>query len=481
MADLRVGEAAPQTRALPGLRLPRLLLPAAALWAGFAWFFTRPARLFDADSYLHLALARTLATHGLVDQLSWARFSVLGEHYGDKELLFHVLLVPFVLLTDPELGGKLALALLCAALALSLGELARRALGRVGWLVPIFVFGSGSFALRTLRLRPELLALLVLLWVVWALGEHRYRLAAALSCAFALSHTAFHSLLGLSVLCFGWTRWVERRWDWPLLAAPAVGCTAGVLLHPQFPNNLRVFWVQNVELFRHRAELDVGEEFQPHTTLDLAQLDAWFWLALLVLVVARTPRASDSERLRRTAAFALIAALAFGGLFAQMGRFATLFIPFSALAVCYGLAARGLGVGARLALPAGRNAASGAVLAVLAAMSCANLGLTAFINWRLAGSFDPSARRELEVLAQHVPPGARVAANWNDAELYAFHAPHARYLNVFDPVFMATRDPDRYAVLRDVLSGALPDIPGAVRGALDSEYLAISSGHQALL
>ena len=464
------------------VRLPFWIVPGAGLWAGFALFFTRAARLLDADSYLHLALARTLAAHGFVDHLGWARFSTLGRSYGDKELLFHLLLVPFVKLAEPELGGKLALALLCAAIAVSLWQLGRLALGRAGALLPVLVFGSGSFMLRALRLRPELLAILLLLWVVWALAERRCWLASALSCAFALSHTAFHSLLILSLLFGVWSRWSERRWDWQLVAAVAVGCVAGVLIHPQFPTNLSVFWVQNVEFFRWRARLDVGGEFQPHTTLDLLQLDLWFWVGLAALVAARSPEAAETNaHARRMAAFCWIAAGAFGLLFAQMGRFATLAMPFAGLALCFELSARGLGVGARMRLPGGRSCPSVVGLGVIAALSCGSAGLTAFINWRMAGSFDAGLRGELEQLARRLPVGARVAANWDDAELYAFHAPHARYLNVLDPVFMAVGDPARHALWREVMAGSLPDVPSAITRGLDSEYLAFSGPHEALL
>jgi hypothetical protein len=116
------------------------------------------------------------------------------------------------------------------------------------------------------------------------------------------------------------------------------------------------------------------------------------------------------------------------------------------------------------------------VLLSLAALSCANALGIAFVNWRMAGSFDPSLRRELDRLAQQLPAGSNVAANWDDAELYAFHAPHARYLNVYDPVFMAVGDPVRHAIWTEVLAGSLPDIPAAVNRALESQYIAISVG-----
>jgi len=469
-----VGHAAPRTRVV--------WLLWAAVFAGFVFFFTRPARLFDADSYLHLALARDFVARALAGQLDWARFSTLAQSYGDKELLFHLLLVPFAHSTDAELGGKLALAGLCFSLAWSLWWLGAQALGARGWVVPLLVFGSGSFVLRAIRLRPELLALLLLLWVVWALAQRRPWLAGVLACAFTLSHTAFHSLLGLAVAFFAWVRFRDRRWEWQLLAAVFAGVASGVLLHPQFPRNLSVFWTQNVELFRMRAALPTAQEFGAHSIVDIAALDGLFWLGLVLVFLSRTRAVPGSENVQRMAAFCAIAALAFGALFTQMGRFATLFIPFVALSCAFALRARGFELGARVKLPAGRSLSSLPTIAAVAALSCGVAGLTALLNWKVAGSFDASLRAEQKQLARLLPPGARVAASWDDAETYVFHAPHARYLNLYDPVFMAARDPERHGQWLSVLSGAASDPADVVKRDLDSDYLAFSvAGREALL
>lgn len=485
-----VGGAVESKTRLALARTPRALriaLRSVPVFACFALLFTWPARLYDSDAYLHLSLARTVAAHGFLDHLEWARFSTLGRAFGDKELLFHLLLVPFVKFGYAELGGQIALALLCTAIAISLWELGGQALGRRGVLVPLLVFGSGSFMLRAIRLRPELLAMLLLVWIVWTLAQRKYWVAAALSFAFAFSHTAFHSLLGLAVLCVAWQLWSERRWEWQLVAATWSGVVLAVLLHPQLPRNLSVFWVQNVVLFGLKGQLDHGPELSPYPLDELAQLDALFWLGLLALAAstarigmstARDARASDPTR--RMAAFCWIATACFTVLFASMSRFATLVIPFAALAVSFELAARSSATPAiadeRLRLFGGRSWPAVPILSVFAALSVAH-GLTiAFVNFRLGGSFDRGLRHELDELAQWLVPGCTVAANWNDAELYAFYAPHARYMNVYDPVFMAVADPGRYALWMDVLAGGVPDTAAAIHDQLESEFVAFQAG-----
>src|SRR5207244_11203476 len=108
-----------------------------------------------------LAAARDSAVHGLFDRPAWARFSIMHDGFGDTELLFHVLLIPFTRLADPTRGGVVALALLGALIAALLAHQAMAAVGRWGLAIPLLVFGSAAdFMLRAIRLRPELLSLL---------------------------------------------------------------------------------------------------------------------------------------------------------------------------------------------------------------------------------------------------------------------------------------------------------------------------------
>ena len=53
-------------------------------------------------------------------------------------------------------------------------------------------------------------------------------------------------------------------------------------------------------------------------------------------------------------------------------------------------------------------------------------------------------------------------------------APQGRYLNVLDPVFMATPYPEHHLAWSRVWSGVEPDVPLVLVDALSSELLAYS-------
>jgi len=125
----------------------------STLWASVGLVFAASALVLcllyvrlpvlpDGDSYYHLAVARAYAERGLFHRLEWARLSIMYDGFGDKELLFHVLLVPFAVLSDPTTGGFIALALLGALVAAALAHGAVAAIGRWGIAIPLLVFGA---------------------------------------------------------------------------------------------------------------------------------------------------------------------------------------------------------------------------------------------------------------------------------------------------------------------------------------------------
>jgi len=445
-------------------------------WAVFYALYMPLVLLFDTDSYLHLAIAREYGQQGMLQSLDWARFSVMHDGYGDKELLFHLFLAPFAGWMDAETGGKLALALLNALIATTLFHLGSRAQGRWGGLAALLVFGlSGTFALRMIRLRPELLSVLLLLWIVMAAGQRRYRTLAALTFAYAYAHTAVQALFGLCIGWFVWNAWAHRRWCWQLLAYPAAAIGLAFVLHPQFPANLDIWVVQNVDFFKYKSVLDVGEEFRSLTTKELLTLD-WAWAAALVAMVWSRKRDDAEAPPREIAPAFWIAALPFGVLFAMMSRFSTLFVPLATLGLLFELRERGFVLGATTQLPGGRAIRTTVVALLIGALGCTWTGRQVVTVLENGGSMAPANRDAFVDFDANLPDGATVAAPWGLAGDLVFWAPQGLYLNLFDPVFMAVAHPEKHRAQAAIFAGAEPDTPLTAHMTLDSEYIAYPIG-----
>jgi hypothetical protein len=398
----------------------------------FAFLFLRMSILVDADSYYHLAVARWYGQEGVATPIPWARFSLLSSG-ADKEWLFHLLLIPFTL-GDAAVGGRLALAVFNAALAAVIARYAASVIGPFGFAVPVWLWiAAPPFFARAVRLRPELLALLLILIAIGAASTRRYVLFGLIAFAFTLGYTAWHVFLFLALL---WA-WRDRR-----LAVPAIiGTVAGLILRPHPLANLHLWYVQNVEFFRWAGKLDVGDEIRPPSLHTL-----WTSLAFLLAVALLIRRTRPAWHVAIAAGLFLI-------LFTRFGRMATYVYPLVLLAVLSEKARRHapliLGATLLLALPLAREPMLIDLL-----------------------THDYATEADLESFGRAVPPGAKVAATWGDGETYAFWAPQGRYLNVLEPLFMLARDPRAYEAQRRLFSGLDPD-PAATARELDSDFIAL--------
>jgi hypothetical protein len=440
--------------------------------ATFHAVYQRFPALYDADAYYHLAVARAYAQRGVFDTLDWARFSIMHDGFGDKDFLFHVLLMPGAMLDDPTAGGVMTLALLNAAIATVLGYAGVSTIGRWGLVVPLIVFGTaGDFALRMDRLRPELLSLLLILVAIPLASQGRVKLLGLVACLYALSYTAVHAFLGLCVLFFLQQIWAERRADWRLIVYPATGAALGIVLHPHFPTNVTVWLVQNFDFFRLKDILDVGPEIQSRTTRDVLVHNLGWWTFLAVLwrsrVVTRAP--STDTRLRD---FTIVATVTFAVLFILMARFVTYFVPLATLTLLYAMHAGGETPGKVVRLPW-----RGHVPAVVALSLCLFSILPTIRDGyrrmeRSSRSFQAGTPVDGEAFGRAMPDGARVMAPWAATHQFVFWAPHASYLNVLDPVFMVAKDEATHRLSMDVFEGREPDVPLLAPTQLDSEYYA---------
>lgn len=422
----------------------------------FAFFFLRLAVLVDSDSYYHLAVARLYGEQGIFAIQPWGRFSLLANG-GDKEFLFHLMLVPFATLFDPAVGGRIALALLNAALVTTLAWYAARAAGPAGLAFPLWLWiAAPPFFARVVRLRPELLALLIILLAIGAVARRRYVALGVLACAFALGYTAFHVFVALALLWFAVDWWMTRRADVRLVVATLAGTMAGLVVRPHALANIRLWYVQNVEFFRFASQLDVGNEIRP-PSLHALMTSIVFAITIAALV-ALARRAQDAPR-DAGAPFALAAAIVFLILFARFGRMSTYAFPLVAVAAILWCGAR-----ARRALP-WLFAAS----ALLALPSALDPNMLRLLN------DDVATEADLERFGRAVPRGAKIAANWGDGELYAFWAPQGRYLNVLEPLFMARPYRRAYDAQARLFAGLEPDVAGVARRELDSDFIAFDA------
>ncbi|MDX1583838.1 MAG: hypothetical protein R3338_09590, partial [Thermoanaerobaculia bacterium] len=433
-----------------------------------AFFYLRAGYLYDADSYVHLAVARLYGEEGIAKGLPWPRFSVMHDQYGDKEFLFHVALMPLVMTSDPAVAGRVSLAIFNALLVTILALLFTRHLGWIGLAVPWWLLAaSPPFLNRVIRLRPEILGLILFLLAAAFFIRRRWILLGLVALLYPLSYTAFHVLFGLVVVwaVLEWLR--ERRLEWKAVVATAAGIVIGNLIHPHPIDHLKVWWLQNVRYFSLKQVVEMEEEIMPPSWQEVIFVNGGWWLvaiAALAFIVFKSRRVPITRELVVYGSTGLF----FFVLYLQMGRMVLYAIPFLGLFLSSALA----GARASQQKAEGRTGESGLWSftgpswgIALIVLMLAGVPLGFMFDMRLP-FFDRTVRgipvsseADLERFGRSMPQGARVAADWDDTQLYAFWAPQGRYLNMYDPLFMAVDSPDAYRSLQKIFAGEVYDIP----------------------
>ena len=312
-----------------------------------------------------------------------------------------------------------------------------------------------------------------------AIARRRYRLLSAIAALCALLHrvSRFRRLVCAHLS-------LRRLGAAPLgVAASRLrgrGTAVGLLVHPHFPktSDLGPADLRVLPLSLH--VLDVGSEILPNYTDVTLMVNLGWALGLGVLWLST----AQTRRRRRSRARSI-----WTGLADVYGVAAVVFSKYSISMSRFSLyRCRSRPCGSRLdPLADARSAAGRACRGVarrvplaLAAAACiavsAPEALRQWKNLDLRTQAGPGqVRLPREAFSAALPPGALVAAPWQQTSIYMLWAPQALYhLNVLDPVFLAAGDPARHTAQANVFSGEEPDVPLAVAAALDSQLLTYS-------
>jgi hypothetical protein len=432
-------------------------------------------RPWSYDEYYHIGIARLMRSDFRIDAFHWTPFSILADHFADKEPLFHLLLMPFAGLSLEKAGLAgvlLGQIFLVASFGFILWKLAvPRA--------PFYLFalaGLGPmFALRAEMCRPHIWLIGFSLLVIGLLAADVSWKVLAPACAlFGLAHTggwiaiAFAGLWAVA----GFLSRVpsERRFVWQPMAAAAGGWLAGQLVHPNIPENFRLFWIQNfIVPFQSTAagnaalRSQIGAELTPPELAVLVdQWPAFIAPLLIVFLLLGNPRLRTRATVTATAvSFAFLIAGTF-----FMRRFFELGAPMALLALALILRER-----TALGLPP---------LFRRAGLFLAGLGIVlgSFWTWsaiRIQGFGVASPPLKMaQWLAERGKPGERVfTAQWADSAPLFYFAPQLQSMVVLDPTFFYVKNPSLFAGYARIAEGRHPSPARAIRERFGARWVTV--------
>ncbi len=443
---------------------------------------------FDGDTGYHLAVAQLLAEHGFLQEFPWTRMSWLADHYADKELLFHVLMIPVAFL-DPNFAARLCGAFFGGLALAGMYWILRTERVPRSLLWPLVaLLSSGAFVHRFALVRPHLLSIPLAMLVLWASARKNTGWLFVACLLFPLSYTAWHLpivLVGIVELARSVS---QHRIEPASIVATLVGLGLGIVLHPNFPANLEFFWIQNVDVLLGTAwagaeGFELGGEFKPYSMMGMVR---YMTVPTLMGVVAVTL----GWRVRKADVLPLamaLAALAFGVLTLKTQRFIEYQAPVSALALGLAWTAGPLcGLGRWPGVGSVSHGASRAGDSTprwqLLPTGLLLLGLvwTAVLGTRpiemLRGRtilFPPKVTAELQ---QAIPEGSKVVTcDWEFTGEMMLALPERSFLVALDPVFFFRAHPEAYRAWFSLVRTP-PERPAAIaRDVLDGEYVLCDS------
>ncbi len=434
--------------------------------------------LYGYDGYFHIRYAQVLRSQGISRTFPWWQETFLRDHFADKDFLYHVLLIPFTF-GDLIRGGKLAAVLFGAAALGVFHIVAHRLRVPRPWAFSLFLLASSAVLLYRLGFtRPLVPAVALALAGTGAILIGSAGWAFAFAAVYPHLHISFHLLPCVALLHDALRgRDAGGRRSFRLTGWTFAGAAAGALLSPYVPNNLYLWWVQNVRVLGMAwggpDDLRMGVEIGAMRSDALLQHNIGVFAALFaaVFLIARGRRRASPQAITL-----LVISSGFLALTMLSRRFVEFWAPYTLLLA--GVAARDAkdDAGGRTedrareeseeppgpgATTSRRRAAGAAVAA------CGVLLFTYNVTsaWRFIGDDPgPTYAGASEWMRANIPPGETIFhLDWDDFPQLFFFNPQFHYLLGLDPTFMYLTDPARWRLWSDVAHTNVEDIYTPIR------------------
>ena len=255
----------------------------------------------DYDGYYHVKWSRELwdsmKNGPFPPQFPWLPLTTLNpKDYVDHHLLFHIFQIPFVTWSDARLGAKIASAVFASLAVLSCYWLLLRYRIRypLVWLIALLAC-SAPFLFRMNMAKAPPFAIIYLILAIHFFFQRKYWALLPLSLIFTWTYDLFVLLL---MATFFWVVTVaitERSLAWRPMLYVVIGCAAGMVINPYFPENFQQLWEHiTIKLTASDFNTKVGWEWYPYDSWEFLGNTAVACIAMLVGYIAFEP----SERRR---------------------------------------------------------------------------------------------------------------------------------------------------------------------------------------
>jgi hypothetical protein len=295
----------------------------------------------DFDGYYHIKWTRELwgsiKANSFPPSFPWLPLTTLGpKEYVDHHLLFHIMQIPFAAFRDPRLGAKIGSIVFASLAVLSCYWLLLRYHVRYAlvWLVALLAC-SAPFLFRLNMAKAPPLSIIYLVIAIHLFFQRKYWRLLPLALLFTWTYDLFLLLVMAAVFWVIAIAWTEHRFEWRPLVWVIIGCTAGLVINPYFPQNLQQLWEHmTIKLVPAEYNTKVGFEWYPYDSWEFLGNSAVACIAMFVGYIAFDP--GDRRRAQHSVFFLLLAT-ALMIMTARWKRSAEYWPPFAVLFAAFAL------------------------------------------------------------------------------------------------------------------------------------------------
>ena len=440
-----------------------ILLKTGRAWTLFSIFcailcftyllFAYPS-LFDPDSYYNIAISNFIRDTGFRYEFRWTTFSVFNGSFADKDLLLHIVILPFLYITaDPLLAGKFAILFSVAMLLLAYAFILRKYLPDIAaslfLLLPIT---SWIFSAYLLQLRSVTLSNILAMLGIYSIINRKLFYVFVLSLIYSLTHASFFMLIIFAFVCEALRTLFDEGFCTKTILLVMLGSAVGLAAHPNFPNNLFLLYLNGMlvprDLIGGMGMVFSGELGALDTRAALIDNFMLFFAFNLILWIL--------FRAGRRASLATAVWLASSTIYLTLALFAVrywyqanLFIFIALASLVNDFKENGIF----------KRAAPKIFIIILSCFIVASPLLAANLQQlkkfiKFSGEYSLRMEKAASWMSANIPKGRTIYHSYyDDSSYFICLNPGNSYINTNDPVYMYYRYPREFALMNDLSMG----------------------------
>ncbi len=269
----------------------------------------------DPDSFYHTKIALLIKEQGIVKNFPYFQATVLKDYFIDHHFLYHLLLVPFIIILPPLYGVKFATIIFAGLTITAFYWLLSQLKIKGAFFYSLILIVTDPFIFRINLAKAQAIALIIFFISIYLIVHRRYNylfilsflyvwlyggwpLILVLSCLYVFVNAIFESVkkikfnkkkfLSFVTCCIlHVTSGFFSKQNVKLLMSAFGGVAAGLIINPYFPKNLYFYWQQifQIAVINYKDIINVGGEWYPYNPVDLVANAS---LAFIVFIVAAT-------------------------------------------------------------------------------------------------------------------------------------------------------------------------------------------------